>query len=118
MPSYDTYRISSVVAALAASMTFAISGHAAVRKCADIISSDIATAPSELEAKKKAMDQWHAKVAKLGPGFGAWRISDGRQLKCFPKDGGFQCVAFAAPCMVDQTPNTPITQPGDKGKGI
>ena len=110
--------ISSCLTAVVLSIAVALPSQAAVRKCAEVISSDIMFAATELEAKKKAMEQWHAKVAKLGIGFGAWRISDGRQLKCFPKPGGFECVAFASPCMVDQTPKTPITQPGDKGQGI
>ena len=114
----DTVRICTLAAFLVANAIFTPTGHAAVRKCTEIISSDIAFAPTELEAKKKAMEQWHAKVAKLGTGFGAWRISTDRQLKCFPKDGGFECIAFAAPCIVDQTPKTPINQPGDKGQGI
>lgn len=88
---------------------------AAVRKCAGAITSDIATASTEFEAKKKAMDQWRAGASKLGEGFDSWRLAAGKTLKCFPVAGGFDCIAHGAPCIIDQTPRSP---PQGKGTGI
>jgi hypothetical protein len=91
---------------------------AAVRQCGDIISSEVVRAPTELEAKKIAIDQWHTRALKLGAGVDSWRLAAEKSLKCFPKDQGFECVAFGRPCIIDQTPNTPVTPPGGKGQGI
>ncbi len=90
--------------------------NAAVRKCRPIVSSEIATAPSELDAKKKALGQWRAKAQALGPGLDNWRLAHDKSLKCFPKaPGSFECIAFGAPCVIDQTPKSP---PAGKGVGI
>lgn len=87
---------------------------AAVRKCGAIVSSEIWVAPTELEAKKKALGEWRAKAAKLGPSFDSWRLAAEKSLKCFKKTTGYECVAFGAPCIIDQTPNTPPRLPGQK----
>ena len=94
------------------------SAAAAVRKCGPIVSSEITIAPTQLEAKKKALDEWRAKAVTLGPSFGSWRLAAEKSLKCFKKQAGYECVAFGAPCVVDQTPNTPPSLPGQKDKGI
>jgi hypothetical protein len=91
---------------------------AAVRKCGEIISSEVATAATEQDAKKKALDQWHDLALKLGAGFESWRLAADKSLKCFPKGSSFECVAFGRPCIVDQTPNSPPKLPDDKGQGI
>lgn len=91
---------------------------AAVRKCGPIVSSEIVTAATELEAKKKALDQWRAKALKLGPYFDSWRLAAEKSLKCFPKQAQFECVAFGSPCLIDQTPKTPLTKPGKKEPSI
>lgn len=92
--------------------------HAAVRKCAAVVSSEIATASTELDAKKKALDQWRVKALKLGQGFDSWRLAVDKSLKCFSKGAAFECVAFGAPCIVDQTPRSPAKLPGDKGQAL
>lgn len=84
---------------------------AAVRRCGAFVSSDVVRAASELEAKKGAMDQWHAKAAKLGPGLDSWRLAADKSLQCFPKDKDFECVAFGRPCTIEQAP-----QPKDAKK--
>ncbi len=100
--------------------------NAAVRKCRPIVSSEIATAPSELDAKKKALGQWRAKAQALGPGLDSWRLAHSKSLKCFPKapgsfapgtfaPGTFECIAFGAPCVLVQAPKSP---PAGKGVGI
>ena len=89
----------------------------AVRVCQAIVSSDIANAPDELGAKKKALEQWQKKALKSGPGYDVWRLAAQKSLKCFKKDEGtFDCVAFGAPCLIQQNPNQkPV---GKRGKGV
>ena len=91
---------------------------AAVRQCREIVSSDIASAPSEREAKRQALTQWHVKAAKLGAGFDSWRLAADKALKCFPKAGGFECVAFGRPCLIQQSPKARPTIPAGKSGGI
>lgn len=95
---------------------------AAIRLCGPIVSSEVATAPAERDAKKKALDQWRAAALKRGPGYDSWRLAASKTLKCFPKDvakgGGFECVAFGAPCIINQTPASPVAPPGVKRQGI
>ncbi|MBK9077937.1 MAG: hypothetical protein IPL91_01795 [Hyphomicrobium sp.] len=91
---------------------------AAVRKCGALVSSEVAAAPTEILAKKKALEQWRTEALKRGAGFDSWRLAHQKALKCFPKDGGFECVAFGQPCIIDQTPRSPPKLPGDTGTGI
>ena len=91
---------------------------AAVRQCHAIVSSEIATAAAEHDARKKALEQWRAKAHALGPGFDSWRLAHSKSLKCFRKDAAFECVAFGAPCIIDQTPKSPPLLPGKKDVGI
>lgn len=92
--------------------------NAAVRKCGPIVSSEIVTAATEFEAKKKALDQWRTKAAALGSYFDNWRLAAEKSLKCFPKASAFECVAFGSPCLIDQTPKTPLKVPGKKEPSI
>ncbi len=105
--------LSAIVIVLAAAPATA-----AVRKCGPTITTEIVSAPTELEAKKKALAQWRAEALKRGQGFDSWRLADGKALKCFPNTSGYDCIALGAPCIVDQTPRTPPKLPGDKGTGI
>ena len=89
---------------------------AAVRVCQPIVSSDIAVATDELSAKKKALEQWQAKALKAGPGYDVWRLAAQKSLKCFKKDDAtFECVAFGAPCLIQQNPNRKPVGKGGKG---
>lgn len=109
-------RAISIAAILVAFL--ATNAAAAVRKCAPTITSDIATAPTEIEAKKKALKQWRTAAVKRGEGFDSWRLAVGKTLKCFPASSGFECIAHGAPCIIDQTPRSPAKLPGDKGTKI
>lgn len=89
---------------------------AAVRVCQPIVSSDIAVATDELSAKKKALEQWQAKALKAGQGYDVWRLAAQKSLKCFKKDDAtFECVAFGAPCLIQQNPNRKPVGKGGKG---
>ncbi len=90
---------------------------AAVRICQPVVSSDIAVAPDELAAKKIALDQWREKALKAGPGYDLWRLAAQKSLKCFKKgDATYECVAFGAPCLVQQNPKQKPA--GKDGKGV
>ncbi len=89
---------------------------AAVRVCQPVVSSEIAIAPDELSAKKKALDQWREKALKAGPGYDVWRLAAQKSLKCFKKDDGtHECVAFGAPCLIQQNPSQKPVGKGGKG---
>jgi hypothetical protein len=94
---------------------------AAVRDCREIITSEIASAPTELNAKMKALEQWQEKALKLGPGFDAWRLAYDKSLQCFPTGSAFECVAIGRPCMINQAPGhdlKPALPIKPKGTGI
>jgi hypothetical protein len=91
---------------------------AAVRNCGPVVSSAVAAGPTELAAKKKALEQWRTEALKRGTGFESWRLAHQKALKCFPKDGGFECVAFGQPCIIDQSPRLPPKRPSNPGTGI
>ncbi len=92
---------------------------AAVRICNDVVASDVVTAADEQSAKKQALDQWKAKASKAGPGYDGWGVAAEKSLKCFKKDNGtFECVAFGAPCVIQQNPKQKPQGRDRKGVGI
>lgn len=91
---------------------------AAVRTCAARIQSDIVTAGTEVEAKKRALEQWRSRAAKLGPGFDGWHVAAEKVLKCFPKAGSFECLAVGSPCVIQQNPNQKPVGPDRKGQPL
>lgn len=88
----------------------AIQAEAAVRKCAPAVTSDISQADSELMGKRKALLSWTVKAIKSGANFGNWRLADKKVLGCKPAVSpakGFECIAYASPCVVEQNPALP-----------
>jgi hypothetical protein len=82
----------------------------AVRTCGQPITGDVATAPTEVEGRRKALESWSRKAATLGPGYTSWRLANNRTLQCKPVTApatGFSCAAFAAPCIISQVPDAP-----------
>lgn len=108
----------SGIAFFALFVTCAEPSSAAVRKCGDRIESGIVAAATELEAKKAALDQWRAVAAKLGPGYDGWHIAAEKVLKCFPKQGQFECIAVGYPCVIQQNPNQKPAGEDRKGQPL
>lgn len=106
-------RMVSLAAAVISLIAF--DAHAAVRKCGAAITSDVAHAATELEAKKKALGQWRRAALKRGEGLDSWRLAVNKTLKCLPAAAGFDCVAHGSPCVIDQAPGSPVKA---KGTGI
>ena len=78
----------------------------AIRRCGSVVSSQIITQKTDFDARKQAMDQWHAKALRLGVAYNSWRIAAWKSLQCAERQGGrHQCVAFGAPCTIVQNPN-------------
>ncbi len=78
---------------------------AAVRVCLSPVTSGVATARSEVLAKQAAIADWVSRSKAAGARNPSWRLAVGKVLKCFrSKAGMYQCVAFAAPCTISQTP--------------
>lgn len=99
-------------------LMFPVLAHAAVRTCAERVQSDVVTAPTELDAKKLALAQWRERAAKFGVGYDGWHVAAGKALKCFPKGGGFECMAVATPCVIQQNPNQRPVGPDRKGQPL
>lgn len=93
------------ILALVFPMLAALDAQAAVRVCHDTVLSEIVVHQSEMAAKKAALDQWRAKARGLGVGYDGWHVAAGKALKCFAKDGSFECVALGRPCVIQQNPN-------------
>lgn len=77
---------------------------AAVRVCHPIVSSEVVTAPTEKEAKTLALGEWRRKARARGENLDSWRLAINKALKCYPDPKGFACVAFGAPCIIQQNP--------------
>lgn len=81
---------------------------AAVRECKPAVSSGIFKGTDELATKKLALDDWKAKARTYGESYTNWRLAAGRMINCLPaKDGGLECVAHGAPCLIEQVPLAP-----------
>jgi hypothetical protein len=104
------------VLALAFALLWPAAAGAAIRQCGPVVSSEIVSSGDELSAKKQALDQWRAKAVKLGPDFGNWVVAAEKSLKCFKRESNnFECVAFGAPCVIQQNPNQKPAGPDRKG---
>lgn len=77
---------------------------AAVRVCKDVVASGLVTGATELAAKKLALDAWKAKALTFGEAYASWRLAGGKLLACLPAKDGFECLARAAPCTIEQAP--------------
>jgi hypothetical protein len=86
--------------------------------CYPPVSSEVVSAPAEIEAKKLALAQWRAKAIKYGEGLDAWNIARDKSLKCFPKGDAFECVAFGSPCIIQQNPNQQPVGRDRKGQSL
>ncbi len=113
--------VSLALVSAAAVLSFAFAtppADAAVRRCHALQSSEIALAPKQFDARKKAIQQWRAKASAFGVGFDSWRLAHLKAMNCVKKDAGFECIAVGEPCIIDQTPATPLTPPAKKGPSI
>jgi hypothetical protein len=92
--------------AVAAGLSGAERAAAAVRICEPHISSGLVTGTSEETAKAGALAVWKAKAREHGEGYGSWQLAAEKTLECLPRrDGTFECLARAAPCIIDQAPD-------------
>lgn len=93
-------------AVLAAFVMAAGEASAAVRLCEAPVSSGIVTGTSEDTAKASALAIWKSKALKHGEGYDSWRLATEKTLKCLPRgDRMFECIASAAPCIIEQAPD-------------
>ncbi|MDQ8697889.1 hypothetical protein [Hyphomicrobium sp. LHD-15] len=87
-------------------VSFETTAIAAVRLCQPVVSSGLVSAPTELEAKKRALDAWKAMALQHGEAYASWRLATDKLLECLPrKAGGFECLATGAPCTIEQAPD-------------
>lgn len=102
----------------AAYQTCPVMAHAAVRTCGERVQSNVVTAPTELAGKKLALAQWRERAAKFGTGSDGWHVAAEKTRKCFPKDGGFECMAVGLPCVILHNPNQRPAGPDRKGQPL
>ncbi len=58
-----------------------------------------------MATRKAALDGWKAKALAHGEQYASWRLAADKFLECLPrKGGGYECIARAAPCTIDQAP--------------
>lgn len=112
------FAVKLVMLGLAATACASAPSNAAVRTCAQRVQSDVATAATELEAKKLALTQWRERAAKFGVGYDGWHVAAEKALKCFPKGTQFECMAVATPCVIQQNPNQRPSGPDRKGEPL
>jgi hypothetical protein len=105
-------RITLVLVPFAASPAIA-----AVRTCTDLVVGTPQSAPTELQARKQALEAW-AKAAGTVPN--AWRLAADKHTACAPISGqtapATTCVVRARPCLIDQAPGknwVPAPKPGE-----
>ncbi len=120
----------AVALALPCLMALGAAGtEAAVRSCQPPRASGVVTGATENEGKRRAIEAWMAKVQPLGARYTSWSTATQRILKCINgKSGGFDCVAVATPCTIEQNPGAPKApqpgrpvprkRPGDPGRPI
>jgi hypothetical protein len=90
---------------------------AAVRVCKAPVASGLAREPSEPAAKKRAIEDWTRRAKAAGASNPAWRTAANKLLKCSPNGTtAFECVAYGAPCAIQQNP--PRRAPRGKGPSI
>jgi putative component of membrane protein insertase Oxa1/YidC/SpoIIIJ protein YidD len=78
---------------------------AAVRLCKPTVDGGFVTGDTEMGARKAALDGWKAKALAHGEEYASWRLAADKLLHCLPgKSGGYECIARAAPCTIDQAP--------------
>jgi hypothetical protein len=79
--------------------------NAAVRTCAAAVMGQPQSAPTEIQARKQALEAW-AKAAGTVPS--AWRLATDKHTACAPLAGqtapATTCVVRARPCVIDQAP--------------
>jgi hypothetical protein len=105
-----TTTLLAAAAAIAVPLAWGETAVAAVRSCKPGLTSEIARAETEQLGKRKALQSWTAKAAKAGPAYTNWRIADKKVLGCTKAAApaqGFECIAYAAPCTIQQNPQSP-----------
>ena len=98
----------AALSGIGTALALAPCAHAAVGICGEELGSKLAAAPTELEAKRSALDSWREGARLLGEGYTRWEIAWRRRIECTRlPDGRFQCQALGRPCTIQQVPPPP-----------
>jgi hypothetical protein len=104
MPRRTAISIAAAVVILSTAMQ--ADAFAAVRLCKPTVASGFVTGETELATRKAALDGWKAKALEHGEQYASWRLAADKCLECLPrKGGGYECIARAAPCTIEQAPS-------------
>lgn len=78
---------------------------AAVRLCENAVSSGPVVGTTEKAGRKAALAIWKSRALVYGEPYASWRIAADKILKCFSREaGGYECLASARPCTIEQAP--------------
>lgn len=98
-------RITALLTGLVAGALPAGEAGAAMRNCVRFVVGQ-ATASTELEAKKQAMDDWKKSAVAAGISHPDWRIAASKSFECETEaDGQKTCTASADACTITQVPD-------------
>jgi hypothetical protein len=85
------------------------------------ITSDIVPARSEPLGKRLALASWVSKARQRhGDAFVNWRLANRKVLACVPSKtpgSALECVAYGAPCRIEQVPSKPLPKATPPGGG-
>jgi hypothetical protein len=105
-PHVQTASVAGVCCLMMLFAVLAGSSHAAVRLCEAPVSSGLVMGSNEQAARAAALALWTSKALEHGEPYGNWRIAVDKLLKCLPRDGGgYECLASARPCTIEQAPD-------------
>ena len=89
-----------------------------MRVCKAPVAGGLAREPSEPAAKKRAIEDWTRRAKAAGVTSPVWRTAANKVLKCAPiGTATFECVAYGAPCTVQQVPPRRPSEGGGGGRG-
>lgn len=89
------------LAAVLVLAALATTAQGAVLECGPSVAGEGRVGPSEVEAKRAALDAW---LAKVGPG-AVWRLATNKGITCSAlANGTFVCKATGHPCVLHQAP--------------
>lgn len=108
----------TVIAGAVLSAAFLTPAEAAIRRCHASVSSEVARAATEIEARRLALAEWRRKAEALGAEFAAWRLAYNKALQCFEVGGQFECIALGQPCTIAQNPKRTVPDRGGKDQPL
>lgn len=91
---------------------------AAVRWCAPMTLGAAMTEPTEVVARRKALDDWVRGARARGIAQPTWRLAVNKSIVCGKVATGIECQARGAPCVIRQNPGLPRNRRQRRRPGV